>query len=107
MRGSRRFLAFAILWTVVTGGLVFRSHSSLATALDTGEFTVIEGQVERVQEADLLRRRPEIWRVGGHTYHLHDVRESEGFHSPGLVQFGSYVRIADVGGVIARLELAK
>jgi hypothetical protein len=107
MRSSRRLLAFGILWTVITGALVFGSHSSLATALDAGAFTVVEGPVERVQEADLLRKRPEIWRVGGHTYQLHDARESEGFNSPGVVPGGSYVRIADVGGVIARLELAR
>jgi hypothetical protein len=107
MPGSRRFLAFAVLWTVVSGVIVFGSHASLATALGAGRFTVIEGQVERVQEADLLRRRPEIWRVAGHTYQLHDARESEGFNSPGVVPPGSYVRIADVGGVIARLEIAR
>src|SRR4051794_16869852 len=54
MRGSRRLLAFAILWTMITGALVFGSHSSLATALDAGAFTVVEGQVEQVQQADLL-----------------------------------------------------
>jgi hypothetical protein len=107
MKGSRQSLAFAILWTVVTGALVFGSHSFLATALDAGEFTVVEGRMERVQEADLLRKRPEIWSVGGHTYQLHDARESAGFNSPGVVPSGSYVRIADVRGVIARLELAK
>jgi hypothetical protein len=107
MRGSRGFLAFAIVWTVITGALVLGSHASLANALDAGQFTVVEGRVERVQEADLLRKRPEVWRVAGHTYELHDARASEGFNSPGLVPSGSYVRIADIGGVIARLELAK
>lgn len=107
MPGSRRFLALAVLGTVVSGAIVFVSHASLATALDAGRFTVIEGQVERLQDADLLRKRPEIWRVAGHTYQLHDARESEGFNSPGVVPAGSYVRIADVGGVIARLEIAK
>jgi hypothetical protein len=45
--------------------------------------------------------------VGGHSYQLYDSRASEGFNSPGIVQPGSYVRIADVDGKIARLELAK
>ena len=106
-RGSRRFLALAVLWTVMSGAIVFGSHSSLARALDAGRFTVIEGRMERLQEADLLRKRPEIWKVAGHTYQLYDARESEGFNSPGVVPAGAYVRIADVGGVIARLELAK
>jgi hypothetical protein len=107
MRGSRRFLAFAIIWTVISSAIVFGSRWSLASALDAGRFTVIQGQMERLQEADLLRKRPEIWRVAGHTYQLYDARESEGFNSPGVVPAGAYVRIADVSGVIARLEIAK
>jgi hypothetical protein len=105
--GSRRFLMFAIAWTIITSAFVFGSHSSLSSALDAGRFTVIEGTVERVQEVDLLRRRPEILVVAGHSYQLYDARESEAFNSPGIVQPGSYVRIADVDGKIARLELAK
>lgn len=106
-RGSKALLVCAMLWTLVTGALVFGSHSSLVAALNTERFTVVEGQVERMQEADVLRKRPEIWRVGGRTYQLFDARESEGFNSSGVVPSGSYVRIADVGGIIARLELAK
>ena len=82
----------------------------LRRALASGSYTVVEGYVQHFVPGDAAGHRDETWSVysSGITYHYRyrwSVRAS-GFHqSAGPVRRGLYVRIADVQGDIARLEV--
>ena len=105
--GARAFLTFAVGWTLLTGAWALGSHLALVRALRRGEYDVVQGVVEDYTAADLLRERPETWSVAGRTYAFHDAVFAPGFDSPGVVRPGMRVRLADVGGAIARLEAAR
>ena len=109
-RGSRRariFLVFATAWLLTAAAVTFGSRHQLAEALESRRYTEVVGTVTEFSAADPLRRRPESWRVGAHTYRLQDAQFGRGLHSTGLVREGMRVRIADVNGAIARLEVAR
>jgi hypothetical protein len=101
------FLVFAVLWTLLAGISIFRMHSTLTEALRTGTYTVVEGTVEAYRPANVLRKIPERWRVGIHVYEIDPNSSGTGFDHVGIVKPGSTVRIADVKGQIARLEVAQ
>jgi hypothetical protein len=104
-RNARRFFWFSLVWTVLAAGMTLVPHVLLVRALRTGHFATVEGRVEQFVGANLLAKTPEQWSVAGHTYRFYDARSHGGFDSPGFIQPGMEVRIADVGGAIARLEV--
>jgi hypothetical protein len=114
VRATGAFIALAAAALVlVTGSQLYRAHSALRQALGTGRFTVVEGTVFDFVPGDAADRRAERWAVnsGGRTYRYeYGVDLSPGYRLSGahggLVRDGSRVRIADVDGRIARLELA-
>lgn len=109
-RGSRRarlFLAFATAWFLTASAMVLGFRHQLVKALESGGYTEVVGIVHEFSEADPLRRRPESWRVGEHSYQLQDAQFGRGMHSTGLVREGMHVRISDVDGAIARLEVER
>lgn len=109
-RGSpkaRTFLLLAVAWTFITGLLALRAQSVLERALRSDGYRTVQGEVENFRAADLLRKRPETWTVAGRHYELSHFALRSGLSTPGLVRPGMYVRIADVNGAIARLEVAR
>jgi hypothetical protein len=109
-RGSpkaRTFLLIAVAWTLITGLLALRAQSRLEHALRSGQYHTIQSEVENFRAADLLRKRPETWTVAGRQYEFSYSALRSGLSTPGVVRPGMYVRIADVDGAIARLEVAR
>ena len=107
VRGSaagRRMLIFAVGFTFLATAIAVVPHARLIHALRAGRYEKVEGTVTSFVSADVIRKTPERWSVGDRTYEFHDARARSGLSSPGLVQPGMYVRIADVDGVIVRLE---
>jgi hypothetical protein len=109
-RGSpraRSFLLFAVAWTLISGLFALRGQFILERALRTGRYRTVQGEVENFRAANLLRKRPETWTVAGRHYELSYSALRSGLSTPGVVRPGMYVRIADVDGAIARLEVAR
>lgn len=106
-RAARRFLGFAVAWTVGSALVTIGPHVVLVRALRARRFEVVEGTVDEYVGADLLRKTPERWMVSGHRYEFHFGRAHPGFDEIGVIRPGMYVRIADVGGRIARLEVVE
>jgi hypothetical protein len=67
---------------------------------------VVEGRVSDFEPND-GGHRGERWAVRGHHYIVNSSIVSSAFNTPGKIQPGDSVRIADVNGAIARLELLK
>jgi hypothetical protein len=87
-------------------------NDSLKKALDEGAYTRVEGVVEGFIPGDRAGHLDESWRVrsGGevYTYSYRSSVRVPGFHrSAGPIRGGLQVRIADVNGYIARLEIAE
>jgi hypothetical protein len=87
-------------------------HDRLVEALHTGSYTSVEGVVEDFVPGDAGGHTDESWTVrsGGRRY-KYSYRWSmdvPGFHqSAGPIRGGLRVRIADVDGHIARLEIGR
>ena len=110
VRGSaagRRMLIFATGFTVLAALIAILPHARLVHALRTGSYAKVEGTVANFVSADIIRKTPERWSVGDRTYEFYDARVRSGLSSPGLVRSGMYVRIADVDGAIALLEVLR
>ena len=110
VRGSaagRRMLIFAIGFTVLTALAAIIPHARLIDALRNGRYAQVEGPITGFVSADIIRKTPERWSVGARHYEFSDANARSGLSSPGLVHQGMYVRIADVDGTIARLEVLR
>jgi len=94
-----------VAWTSFAFLTSYHEYTSLRDALATGRFQIVEGPVQHVVPGD--GRTPESFDVRGHRYTYSWSVVSAGFNSPGIVQPGRTVRIADVGGQIARLEISR
>ena len=104
-RKARWFFWFSLSWTVVAAGMTIVPHLLLVQALRSRRYATVEGRVDHFVSANLLAKTPERWTVAGHAYAFYDAQFRRGFDSPGYVRPGMEVRIADVGGAIARLEV--
>jgi hypothetical protein len=96
---------------VLAGLVEFSAHTGLRRALERGDYTVVEGTVSDFVRGDRGGHRDEQFSVrsGGrlHTYRYRSSVSRPGFHqSHGPIRAGLRVRIADVDGNIARLEVA-
>ncbi|MBB4636554.1 hypothetical protein [Longimicrobium terrae] len=101
---------FMLILLVATSASRYRDVSSLRARLASGEYERVEGRVENFVPGDRGGHREESWTVvsGGRTYRYRYAhsRDVPGFHaSAGPVRAGARVRIADVDGRIARLEV--
>jgi hypothetical protein len=108
--GLRVALA-AFAAAVAVGWLELTAHARFRGALDRGEYTTVEGRVFNFKQGDRGGHRDERFSVRSsgrvHTYRYRHSRPEPGFHqSHGPVHEGIRVRIADVDGAIARLEIA-
>lgn len=100
------------------GGVVFclfvirgvLEHERLTDRLQSGRFVVVEGVVENFVPMRAGGKGYERFVVAGHEYHYSENMPSFSFNqtrsSGGPIRPGIRVRIADVDGVIARLEVA-
>lgn len=111
MRRVGMWMAFAAVLVSGAGGWVdWSGRDRLRTALESGEYTVVEGAVTGFERGDRGGHRDERFTVisGGrpYTYAYRSSHSEPGFHeSHGPIREGMHVRIADVGGYIARLEV--
>ena len=89
--------------------LSYLQLTHLRNALDKGRFAVVQGVVTSLQPGD--GHRSETFEVGGHRYEYSSSSRSVGFNRDaavgGPIRNGLPVRITDVGGEIARLEIAQ
>jgi hypothetical protein len=105
---------FALCWVVGAFWTTYGGYRSMRNALRSGRFTVVEGRVRNFQPSDPGDHGDERWEVesGGRVYRYAYVRSSltPGFRKTsvhgGPVHEGLRVRVADVDGCIARLEVA-
>jgi hypothetical protein len=109
------FLGFAVLLALIQSILIGKEYAGLRSALARGEFNHVEGVVTGFAPEDPTIKNPGRFGVitadGRHEYSISRSIVSQGFTggSPydGLLQEGMRVRIADVDGKIARLEVAE
>lgn len=111
------YLGVAVLLVFIVSGfwLTYPPYVAMRDALRDGRFTVVEGIVRDFEPGDGGDHRPESWHVesGGRVY---AYRYSPSIGAPGyrqtaahggMVREGVRVRVADVAGDIARLEVAR
>ena len=113
--GGLRWLGVAILGVSLWGGyrnwITMQEEAACRRGLDSGGYALVEGVVTRYWPGD-RKGRSEEWiveSVGGpyrYTLRTRVVEREEG-ERLGPVREGSHVRIADVDGRIARLEVVK
>lgn len=95
---------------MIDAALAHHQNRMLTRALENGTYTLVEGAVQDFVPGDRGAHRDERWTVesGGQVY-TYAYRSSfivPGFHrSAGPIRQGLRVRIADVRGYIARLEI--
>lgn len=99
-----------LLVSVLVVGGEYVARQELRSALSGNRYTLVEGPVSQFVVADSVRHTPESFVVAGHRYVFHEWRGTLGFDgrfaSPDALKNGTLVRISDVSGVIARLEVA-
>jgi hypothetical protein len=102
---------FGSLWVTIAFIGTFRDYWLLSAALRSGNYEVVEGTVTRFTPMTKGGPAKESFFVNGHYYEYSDWGVSAGFNNMeargGPIRQGLRVRIADVGGEIARLEIAK
>ena len=81
-------------------------YGELQDALRSGHYQVVEGIVSEFTPQGPGSHPPESWSVAGHRYTFYSAITSA-FAESGRVHAGDRVRIADVRGQIARLEIAR
>jgi hypothetical protein len=99
-------LAAALAWASLSAVMVLGPHRAEVAALRAGRATRVEGVVEEYQPGSYARKAPERWTVAGHRYEFRPYSARPGFDALGVIHPGQRVRIADVDGWIARLEVA-
>jgi hypothetical protein len=107
-RGVGAFAAiFGALWSSCVSVDLYREYSHVRDALRSGEFDVVEGEVTQFRPQGADGHPSESWTVAGHQYKIEPAVVTSGFRAPGVVRPGQRVRIVDVDGTIARLEIAQ
>jgi hypothetical protein len=102
--------AFAVVGAFWTFGVcrdLYAEYTSLTAALQSQSYAVVEGFVTDFIPAGPGGHPSESWAVAGHHYEISSAVITSGFGQPGVVAAGQRVRIADVNGSIARLEIAR
>lgn len=104
-------LGLAVLFTVVSSVTMLRERDQLASALEDGRFVTVEGVVSKFVPMPEDGHPHESFEVAGRRYEYSDYMVTAGFNRTqsfgGPVREGLRVRIADVEGTIARLEIAR
>jgi hypothetical protein len=87
--------------------LTYRDYSQLRDALREGRYRVVEGPVTQLAPADRGDHFDEVIVVNSQRYAYSRSRLSAGFNRTRVLREGLRVRIADVNGSIARLEVLR
>jgi len=102
---------FSVLWVLGTSLGTFADYWRLREAIRLGHFEVVEGKVVDFVPMPPEGHAMEQFTVNGHHYEYSDYLVTAGFNTTqshgGPIGEGSLVRIFDVGGQIARLEIAR
>jgi hypothetical protein len=105
------FTGFAVFWVSFTFVGTFYEYWQLRQALRSGHFETVEGKVVNFVPMPPSGHANERFDVNGHHYEYSDYEVSAGFNNSqshgGPIREGITVRIADVRGKIARLEIAR
>jgi hypothetical protein len=112
--GDHPTAAFLACMAILLFSVTYFPYRSMRKALESGRFTVVEGRVRNYRLDDPVTTDEETWEVesGGRVYRYSydNATPKPGFgHTTahgGPIHAGLRVRIADVGGSIARLEVA-
>ena len=113
-RRTRVRLAFALfaLSLLVPGALAWNSYSNYRDFHDRlarGDVIVVQGTVQDFVPQSADRRRPERFRIGDNQYELFDNEYAPGYHTlranGGVITDGLVLRLAEIDGRIARIEL--
>lgn len=112
---STSAVIFGASWALLVGGGLYAQHGQLRTALREGRFTPVEGIVYDRPPGSEGNTDGTSWVVeSGNVAHWYRYDRSPlavGYHratpASGGIRDGSRVRIADVGGRIARLEVQR
>jgi hypothetical protein len=84
-----------------------REYLQLVNGLRTSQFTTVEGRVTDFVPEGSDGHPSEHWSVRGHRYQISPATVTSAFNAPGIIRSGDSVRIAEVGGAIARLEVMR
>ncbi len=99
----------AILFAIIAEYAAYRDYQRLKLAVEQQRFTSVEGTVVDFVPGGSDGHPPESFCVSGHCYSYSPAMISADFNRVsgrgGPVRAGQTVRIADVGGRIARLEI--
>jgi hypothetical protein len=105
------YLAFACVWTLVAFFATYGQYRHMRNALETGRYVTIEGTVRNFVPMPVTGHSMETFEIDGRRYSYSDYVVTAGFNNTqshgGPIREGLHVRIADVGGHIARLEIAR
>jgi hypothetical protein len=105
------FTGFAVFWVAFAFIGTFSDYWQLRQALRSGQFEVVEGKVVDFVPMPPSGHAMERFTVNGHHYEYADNVVTAGFNNTqshgGPIREGLIVRIADVRGKIARLEIAR
>ncbi len=104
-------LGFAVLVTGICSVSMLRERGQLADAMETGRYVTVEGVVSRFVPMPEDGHPSESFEVAGRRYEYSDYRVTAGLNRTqafgGQIREGLRVRLADVNGTIARLEIAR
>ena len=107
--GSLALLGSGILVGAVTIAAAAIHHRALSTRLARGDYNRVEGVITNFSPGSFDGHTTELFTVAGHTYAFKSSVTRAGYHDVqgpnGPLRDGVVVRIADINGTIARLEL--
>ena len=106
-------IIFGVSWSLLVGGGLYAQHGQLRSALEEKSFVSVEGVVYDSPQGGAKEVDGKSWVVESgktaHWYHYDSSPLAVGYRrsAPGTggLRDGARVRIADVGGRIARLEV--
>lgn len=105
------FLIVTVTFTIVIFANTYSAYQATVTALDHGQYSVIEGQVTNFVPMPYEGHSDESFVVKGHRFSYSDYILTPGFHNTashgGPIHEGLYVRVTYVGNLILRLEVAQ
>lgn len=105
------FFLFGCFWTISVAAVVTTDTWGAISALDSGQFEVVEGRVENFKPMPWQGHSDETFDVNGVRFAYSDYQVSAGFNRysshGGPIKEGLPVRIAYKNGEILRLEVSR
>ena len=108
-------IGLGVIWAMTTGSAIHGGYRDVRDALREGRYTLVTGTVRGFVPGDRGDKLEEQWCVVSagreHCYGYSPSRLEPGYRRSqpygGAVREGTRVRVADVDGRIARLEIAR